>query len=363
MNTQSPHHHHNKFHYDRDSRIVLGYYDDEVDPDALANLVADILYEENASTTTSAIGVFAHAIGDVLAGDCDKLDYFSSLISKIDEIVETPKASLFEQESAPWLDEIAKEQDAVVRRDLIANYIAVVSKYVAVNIQYDQTDSINNALCQVCGALLERTASDTYNECGECGTLLPQYVNASKYVEIEELAETPIKAGARDPYLKFQRQYLRYQGRASIVIPNEDIATIKRHIATYYANLRGDLSRRSENLEVLRKCLKATKLTRHRQDINVVANVIWGWPLPDTRHLDTTIERNWRIGQRGIDRLKLDSDPETINFNDWRLYKEYAYAGYDCDIDDFAIPTNKKTLLRYDELWAARIAALEASSE
>lgn len=340
----------NNFAYNRQTRVLSGYYNDNLRVTVLDQLVSRVLCDD---TTTIVGTIVADGLNLAMREEVsmqDGIQFFSQLLTEMQEITTQTKLTEYERRAGPWLEVINKEPDPLIKRDLLVEYINLVSKFVTTNLQYSVIDPMQS-VCMNCRNIVD---NDNDDHCIGCGAWLPQYIASSKYIEANDVIPKP--KTTKDSYDKFKEKYLRFQGRWLNCIADADLNLIQTELATKYITTTEEYH--STNAMLLRNLLVTLKLTKYKDDVNLLMNLLWNYPLPNLSLFDDTIERNWRAGQAIMEDSKIDSDAHTIAFNDWRLYSELIDVGYDCDTSDFQIASNKNTQKRYAELWALRCTGL-----
>lgn len=100
------------------------------------------------------------------------------------------------------------------------------------------------------------------------------------------------------------------------------------------------------------QALSKTNHSEYYEDVNLIANIYWGWPLPDALHLRDTAIRYYEEIQSIYFRIPLEIRRRTSSLScQFLLYKILTLADYHCCRDEFKIPVNADSLFIHATCW------------
>lgn len=345
----------NRFIRDPTSGVIRGQYDENIDTNALHNLVRDVL-RKDAAQSLKGVGEdvvtgYKIATSPETVPIETSINFFMGVMKRLDQI---PLIETYERRASKWLDAIRIHQGKT-RLALIEQYIKLVSTFVPTNIVY--ANGRDALACPECSQPL--TFDDDY--CPVCYTQHIKYVSNGVYNDNLE-AEPSKPSTVKDPYEKFHVRYLRLQGRYDVQIAPDDLAKIKDHIGKKYCITNTSELMRDENRNIMREVLDQLSMKRYQDDVNLLMYIIWNYPPPDYSAYDSQVEANWRESQAIIEANRKPKDPIGIDNNDWRLCKELQLVGIACVEEDFHITNNKDVKQRQDRLWAIRMKSYKTGA-
>ena len=85
-----------------------------------------------------------------------------------------------------------------------------------------------------------------------------------------------------------------------------------------------------------------------------VGHHYYGWKIPNLKHLEEVIIRNFRAKQEvwDNDMTETEKGGQSNICAEYRLCRECQHAGYDCDLTDFKVSRKPRTLEKYDNGYA-----------
>lgn len=85
-----------------------------------------------------------------------------------------------------------------------------------------------------------------------------------------------------------------------------------------------------------------------------VGHHYYGWKIPDLKHLEEAIIRNFRLKQEVWDNEMTESEKggQSNICAEYRLCRECQHAGHECDLEDFKVSRKPRTLEKYDNGYA-----------
>jgi predicted RNA-binding Zn-ribbon protein involved in translation (DUF1610 family) len=234
---------------------------------------------------------------------------------------------------------------------MVEGYCKMIEKFIKINISLD-TGSHDTIICTACKAEI---SEDTEDYCPNCGLVINRYLVSSAFVDTVYVGDTTGKQ-TKNPYDKFHELYLRFQGRSGTVIGENVIKKTKEFIDGKYPNLNCTMARKQQNMQFLIEGLISTGNSNFIPDRNVIMKIIWNYPISTYKHLDEKIEKQWHDHQVIIENHKEEKDRQTINYNDWRLWREINCALADnkepeLHFSEFQISSNKDVQKKAELLW------------
>lgn len=246
----------------------------------------------------------------------------------------------------------------VKRMKLITEYLQIADKYIFVNITREETQS-NLVCCVNCCEDLRcvEIGAKSARVCPKCFAenpilMEPSHTSYNEYKGISDVEEV-------ESLDNFIRAMNRWDGSCPGDIPDD----LYDRLDAYFESIgfpSRDVVRKSKkvfrfrgesNPVILRRALDSIGSKNHH-DVNTIGHRYWGWDLPDLSHFRERIINDYKETQRVFSNLPIEerqrkSSPGT----QFRMYKHFKMAGYECYEYEFKIPENDKSRRNQERLF------------
>ena len=156
----------------------------------------------------------------------------------------------------------------------------------------------------------------------------------------------------------FIKEFRRFQGLQNIKIPDSLITDLDKYFVSYgfksaeevkQLPLNVDNERLGTSHDMLREALHKTNNSSFYEDINLILNLYWDYPLPDVSHLELDIMEDYKKLQKAF--LEIDKDRTSSLNTQYRLYKQLQLKGYKCKPSQFKIIKTDIINQKYTDIW------------
>ena len=102
--------------------------------------------------------------------------------------------------------------------------------------------------------------------------------------------------------------------------------------------LLSDRTKLGSSRDLMFESLSNIGCSGYYDDINLICNIFFGWPLNDITYLEDDIMKDYDIFQKVYESLDRDGRKSSLN-SQWKLYILLRRRGLPCKVRDFKIPT------------------------
>lgn len=237
------------------------------------------------------------------------------------------------------------EETQSLRHQLIFNYLEIARKYIGIDLIRQQ---MNDGSCPGCGNIYDEMEliedEPGLSVCPFCGLEIIKVVKKSIYSDNNRVNN--IKNNYEDR-INFEKVIARYQGKQ---ITKPDICLYEK--LEEYFKIKGlpsskeycemkllpNGTKKGASRELMFEALANIGCSGYYDDINLICNIFFGFPLPDITHLEEEIMKDYDDFQRVYETLDKDGRKSSLN-SQWKLYILLKRRGWPCKIRDFKIPT------------------------
>lgn len=252
-----------------------------------------------------------------------------------------------------------EEWDTKIKRiKLISEYLHIADKYIRVNVTREE-DYSNLTCCLNCCEDLRGIdiGMKSVRICPSCNAenpilMEPNQISYNEYKGISDVEEV-------ESLDNFMRAMNRWDGSCPGEIPDD----LYDKLDVYFDSIGfppKEVIRKSKkvfrfrgdsNPIILRRALDSIGSKNHH-DVNTIGHRYWGWDLPDLSHFRERIIHDYKETQRVFSNLPIEerqrkSSPGT----QFRMYKHFKMAGYECYEYEFKIPENDKSRRNQERLF------------
>ena len=153
----------------------------------------------------------------------------------------------------------------------------------------------------------------------------------------------------------------KFEGKTNIILGKDFIDKLDNYFSgigmkksDYYKNLKTTLDGKKEGTsrKFLWNALEKLGFSQYYDEVSYIANIYWGWDLPDlTRYKDQLI-RDYQISQAVWNLIKTDYKRSASLGTQFRLYVQLKAVDYpNAKREDFKIQENIESLRLHNECW------------
>ena len=116
--------------------------------------------------------------------------------------------------------------------------------------------------------------------------------------------------------------------------------------------LNGEGKKDGTSKKMLWNALESLGYSQYYDETSYIANVYWGWELPDISRYRDQLIKDYQITQNIWNVIKSDYKRSASLGTQFRLYVQLMAVGYPkCDRNDFKIQENIESLRLHNECW------------
>jgi Zn ribbon nucleic-acid-binding protein len=235
------------------------------------------------------------------------------------------------------------------KTELIYKFIKIAEKYVDLNITREV--SVGN-VCPGC-----QFDMDDIEALDESGLITCPRCGYEKYTFSKVVSENV--ASNNSGYETFYKGLMKFQGKYPTVLPKDLFKDLDSHFRDYglpYTSeevlkleINKNGKRGNTDRDIMFRALKEKGYSAYYEDINLICNLYWGWPLPDASPIEDRVLRDYEITEEIF--LILPEEYQNNMNSQWRLFKHLELRQFPCTMDDFKIITTRNILQGYDKIW------------
>jgi DNA-directed RNA polymerase subunit RPC12/RpoP len=232
------------------------------------------------------------------------------------------------------------------RLRVISNYLDIAKKYIKINLIQESQKKNECTQCSFNYNLIE----DDLEYCPNCGLEHKIILKMPSHSESSSSKATDEK--------NFIKEIKRFQGMQNIKISKSLIEDLDKFFISYGMKsgeeikllpLNEDGERIGTSHDMLRDALDKTSNSTFYEDINLIANVYWAYPLPDISHIEAKIMDDYKVTQKAF--LEIQKNRTSSLNTQYRLYKHLQLAGWNCKQKQFKGIKTESIAQKYAELW------------
>lgn len=259
-------------------------------------------------------------------------------------------------------DSVHNDTDSEFRHELIAKYLDIASTYITINLVriFDTTNC-----CKLCAHELGEYYEYVEDLCPHCGA---EFNSVFKYNNTSSDIKQPAKCN--NDSINFEKAILRFEGRQPNKLPEQLWNTLDKYFISYglypasivrawefdnvvdcrwWINARG--VRVVMNREIMEEALKKTDHTDYYNDMNLILNLYWAFPLPDISSVIDGVREDFAKTQQAFNEIE---KRRTSNMNsDFRLLKHLELRRFPFKRTQFKFIKTPQIRVEYETLWQA----------
>lgn len=280
----------------------------------------------------------------------------------VDQIDEVIRFKLKKLEQFDLLEDYSKRSSQKIQtyKDLptkenLEDYLDICSTYIRVERIKNISYTFN---CKGCGRNLEDLKEDSEGivTCPECNCI-NTYMKPNNYQRDLEKFNYCFDEDVNN----FIKILDKFEGKTNMVINQEFIDNLDRYFidignkkGEYYKKLplTIDGKKQGTSRKLMWSALEKSGYSQYYDEVSYIANVYWGWLLPDlTKYKDQMI-KDYQMTQNIWNLIKSDYKRSASLGTQFRLYVQLKAVGYpNADRDDFKIQDNIESLRLHNECW------------
>lgn len=232
------------------------------------------------------------------------------------------------------------------RLNIIGTYLEIAKKHIVINLIHQSSKKNECSQCKFDYNLFE----EEIDFCPNCGLEHKIILKIPVYTESPTTKATDEK--------NFIKEIQRFQGKQNLKISEDLVIDLDKYFISYNMNpgyvvktlpLNKDGEREGTTHDMLREALDKTGNSSYYEDINLIANVYWDYPLPDISHLESKILDDYKITQQAF--LEIHKNRTSSLNTQYRLYKHLQLVGWNCKPKQFKGIKTDSIAQKYAELW------------
>ena len=153
----------------------------------------------------------------------------------------------------------------------------------------------------------------------------------------------------------------KFEGKTNIMVDNNFIELLDNYFVdigmgkgSYYKNLDTLLNGKKEGTsrKLLWNALEKIGYSQYYDEVSYIANVYWGWKLPDLTKYKDQLIKDYQMTQNIWNLIKADYKRSASLGTQFRLYVQLKAVNYPyMDREDFKIQDNIESLRLHNECW------------
>jgi hypothetical protein len=275
------------------------------------------------------------------------LNTVESIIPQYLELASERKIISFKTKKKISEEELQAKRDLQTKRlYIIASYLDIARNYIKINLIQETPKKNECTQCQFDFNIFD----EDIDFCPQCGLEHKVILKIPVYYETQGSKATDEK--------NFIKEIKRFQGMQNTKIPEELINDLDKYFISYgmksgtdvkKQKLNDDNEREGTTHEMLREALEKTGNAGWYEDLNLIANIYWSYPLPDISHLEAKIMEDYRNTQKAF--LEIQKTRTSSLNTQYRLYKHLQLVGWNCKAKQFKAIKTDSIAQKYAELW------------
>ena len=275
------------------------------------------------------------------------LDTTHELISKYQNLTVEKKVISFKSKKILTPEEIETQ---IIQKNnrlkIIKEYIDIAGQYIKINLIQEIKKKNECTQCQFDFSEIE----EEIDFCLQCGLEHKNLLKIPPYSDYNVQKSTDEK--------NFIKEIKRFQGLQNNKIPDSLLEELDTYFIGYgflssadvkKSALNSDGERIGTNHNILYEALNKTNNSAYYEDINLILNLYWGYPLPNISNLEDGILDDYRLTQKAF--LQIPKNRSSSLNIKYRLYKHLQLRGYKCKATQFKIIKTDSIVQKYAELW------------
>ena len=242
------------------------------------------------------------------------------------------------------------EEEQKIRHAIIFEYLECARKYITIDLIRELPSS---GSCFGCGTKFD-SIELIEDESGAsiCPVCSLETINIVKKPFFSDGSRVNNSRNNYEDRANFEKVLMRYQGK-QITKPEKmlydklDDYFISKGLPSskeYRAmKLLPNGTKPGSSKDLMIESLSNIGCSGYYDDINLICNIFFGWPLPDISHLEDDIMRDYDEFQKVYESLDKEGRKSSLN-SQWKLYILLKRRGWPCKKRDFKIPTTPHIL-------------------
>lgn len=263
--------------------------------------------------------------------DYDLTNYISQSVVKIRDYLNNPTKILLED----YLD-LCSKYIRIERIKKIKNVFKC--KCCQEDLKQELENEEGTVVCEVCNCIntfmspsVYQKDIDKYNYCFD--------EDVNNFVKILDKFEGKTKLILNEEFLDKLDEYFLTTG----FVKGEEIRSLP-------LNYKG--KKDGTNRKMLWNALEKMGYPQYYDETSYIANIYWGWELPDLSKYRDQLIKDYQITQNVWNTIKLSFKRSASLGTQYRLYVQMKALDYPyCDIDDFKIQDNIESIRLHNEIW------------
>lgn len=280
-------------------------------------------------------------------------------VDQIDEVIrfklnKLKKIDLLQQYSETSLEKILMYKNFPTKENL-EDYLDICSIYIRIE-RIKNIDYIFN--CKGCDNSLDNLKEDSEGvvTCPRCNCI-NTYMKPNNYQRDLEKFNYCFDEDVNN----FMKILDKFEGKTNLMLNNDFIDLLDGYFldiglksGDYYKKLplTIDGKKKGASRKLLWNALEKIGYSQYYDEVSYIANVYWGWALPDLTKYKDQLIKDYQMTQNIWNLIKGDYKRSASLGTQFRLYVQLKAVGYpNSDRDDFKIQDNIESLRLHNECW------------
>lgn len=237
--------------------------------------------------------------------------------------------------------------------EICKDYINIASKYINIELLKKSKQTF---ACKGCNYSLENAVEEEENVyiCPICNCF-NNFLSPYNYIKDVEYGKS-----VDEDVSNFSKILDKFEGKNDIEIDKDLITKLDKFFVSrdmkkgsYYKTLELNSEGRKDgtNKKILYEALEELNYSQYYDETNYIANIYWGWKLPDLSLYRDKLLKDYQLTQKVWNNIKHEYKRSASLGTQYRLYVHLVSVDYPCKVEDFKIQDMPDSLRLHNNAW------------